>query len=268
MKVSLFFSILPLPLLVVGQTTSQQNFDVLCPAGNLDTTVGTTMLNGEQYTYYCNHRATTNDMSNRKSGIAAPATCATYASAADIGVTWLRSGTCATASKGPPHPEPRAIFFEKIVTPPPPDSFCCVERDDLEKERDELQTQLDACVIARDKFEADLATCKASSGGSGGSGGGGGQVSDCRGVTNPITISNTHQSGSQWAVSCNYVSGQGLLSKPGITVTGLPACVDECAKVASCKVAQVLPQVRNNCLLYSAYKIPTTATGSHFAVRS
>lgn len=63
------------------------------------------------------------------------------------------------------------------------------------------------------------------------------------------------------------VSGQGIINRPADTVAGLPECVDQCAQNPSCKVALILPQARNNCVLYTTYSPPRAGAGNHFAIK-
>lgn len=175
MKLPLLLSVLP--ILAVGQSTSQQSFANLCGSGQA---TGTKTFNGEQYTYYCNHRATDSDLSGLTSGHDDPATCAarTAGAPASVGVTWLQDGRCALATAGPPYPDNGYIFFEKVVASgggfP---STCCQERDDC-------RTKLQACETARDQFKSERDTCQAGASGpapgTGGPSAGGGRVSDCK----------------------------------------------------------------------------------------
>lgn len=156
MKFQLLFSVCVLPVLVLGQTTSQQHYAALCGSGQ---TTGTTTLGGEQYTYHCNKRATSSDMAGRTDGVNDPKDCTSRATGntAMVGVTWRSGGQCYTSSAGPPVDSANSIFFEKASTPgggtPNP---CCQERNNL-------QTELLACKAARDQFQSDLTTCQAGS---------------------------------------------------------------------------------------------------------
>ncbi|OJJ42209.1 hypothetical protein ASPZODRAFT_170322 [Penicilliopsis zonata CBS 506.65] len=260
MRVSVLLPLLP--LLVAGQTTPQQEYDSLCGAGQ---TTGTTTLGGAQYTYHCNMRASNGDNAGMTSGVNTPADCASRAAgnSALAGVSWTRGGKCVVANSGPPVPQANTIFFEKVVTPTSP---CCQERDDCRTQLQACETARDQYKTERDQFKAERDTCRA-----GGSTTppvtGGGSVPDCRGQTGNAAYTGQSQAGSLWSVNCNMAGGTGLITRPGLTVPSLKECVDACAAQATCKVATVLPQARNNCLLYTTQSAYRAQTGAHIAVR-
>ncbi|KAF3394175.1 hypothetical protein F1880_004644 [Penicillium rolfsii] len=256
MKIQIHILVSLLPILAASQSPSQRSFNDLCGSGQ---TTGTNTYNGVQYKYHCNHRSTSFDSASLENGHDDPATCVNRAShsSASVGVTWLQDGRCALATAGPPVADAGYIFFEKV----PPSTTCCVERDDF-------QTKYQACELARNQLQSQLDACRAAgtSPSTGGPSTGGGRVPDCKSVTGVQGYSNQSQSGSRWSVNCNVAGGAGSpITRPADTVASLPECVDKCAGLTECKVAQLLPQSRNNCVLFRSQGAFTPQTGTHFA---